>query len=106
MIFLVFTATILGIFWLWARGETLKRQGISRRGAAAVSARRQGAQSRGRKSVAAPAVVNSAVNKITAYTHNQDVSARLLRAAQLANRGRSLDWCVEKIIHDLVRDRR
>ncbi|MBE9140949.1 hypothetical protein IQ254_27750 [Nodosilinea sp. LEGE 07088] len=97
---------MLGIFWLWARGETLKRQGISRQGTAAVKTRRRRVQTKGRGATVAPAVVNSAVSKITTYTHNREVSARLLQATHLAHQGRSLDWCVEKIIHDLVRDRR
>jgi hypothetical protein len=46
------------------------------------------------------------VAEISRYTHNRDVAQRLLHSTRQANRGRSLDWCAEKTIEDIIRDRR
>lgn len=50
--------------------------------------------------------VGQAVSRITTYTHNYDVSVRLLHSETGRNPGRSVGWCAEKVIDDLVRDRR
>ncbi len=50
--------------------------------------------------------VGQAVSRITTYTHNYDVSVRLLQAEKGRNPGRSVGWCAEKVIDDIVRDRR
>jgi hypothetical protein len=50
--------------------------------------------------------VRAAVKQITRYTHNQQVAARLLYAMREDNRHRSLQWCVDKTIQELLRDRR
>ncbi|MFQ4134768.1 hypothetical protein PGN35_000460 [Nodosilinea sp. PGN35] len=50
--------------------------------------------------------IGQAVSKITRYTHNYDVSVRLLHSTHQANMSKSLDWCAEKVIGDIIRDRR
>lgn len=50
--------------------------------------------------------VGQAVSKITAYTHNYEVSVRLLQSEKGRNPDRSVVWCAEKVIDDIVRDRR
>lgn len=50
--------------------------------------------------------IGQAVSQITKYTHNYDVSVRLLSSTRQANMSKSLDWCAEKVIDDLMRDRR
>ena len=50
--------------------------------------------------------IGQAVSKITTYTHNYDVSVRLLHSTRQANMSKSLDWCAEKVISDILRDRR
>ncbi|MBW4486120.1 MAG: hypothetical protein KME14_26655 [Tildeniella torsiva UHER 1998/13D] len=50
--------------------------------------------------------IGQAVSQITKYTHNYDVSVRLLHSTRQANMSRSLDWCAEKVIADILRDRR
>jgi hypothetical protein len=54
----------------------------------------------------AQATVATALNKITAYTHDRKTSARLLLAIRDENRQRSLDWCVQATIDQILRDRR
>ena len=50
--------------------------------------------------------VDDALKQITRYTHNRNVSARLLYAKREDNRHQSLQWCVDKTIEELLRDRR
>lgn len=50
--------------------------------------------------------VDDAVKQVTRYTHNRNVSARLLYATREDNRHQSLQWCVDKTIEELLRDRR
>ncbi len=50
--------------------------------------------------------VGQAVSQITKYTHNYDVSVRLLHSTRQANMSKSIDWCAEKVIADILRDRR
>lgn len=50
--------------------------------------------------------IGQAVSKITRYTHNYDVSVRLLHSTRQANMSKSLDWCADKVIEDILRDRR
>ena len=50
--------------------------------------------------------IAAALKQITVYTHNKQVSARLLYANRAANRGQSLQWCVNKTIQELLKDRR
>jgi hypothetical protein len=60
-------------------------------------------------SVATPGqqrAISQAVARITTYTHNQDVSVRLLRSTCQANMSKSLEWCTDKTIEDIIRDRR
>lgn len=75
-----------------------------------VKAAHRPAPARGRKS---PSVnqaqqreIGQAVSKISRYTHNREVSERLLHSTHQANMSKSLDWCAEKVIADIVRDRR
>jgi hypothetical protein len=50
--------------------------------------------------------IGQAVSRITTYTHNYDVSVRLLHSTRQANMSKSLDWCADKVIEDILRDRR
>jgi hypothetical protein len=50
--------------------------------------------------------IGQAVSQITKYTHNYDVSVRLLNSTHQANMSKSIDWCAEKVIADILRDRR
>ncbi|WP_156119852.1 hypothetical protein [Leptolyngbya sp. KIOST-1] len=52
------------------------------------------------------AQVAEALKQITRYTHNRQTSARLLYAVREDNRHQTLQWCVERTIAQLVRDRR
>lgn len=52
------------------------------------------------------ATIATALTKITALTHDRKTSARLLLAIRDDNRHRSLDWCVQATIDQLLRDRR
>ncbi|WOD37379.1 hypothetical protein [Nodosilinea sp. E11] len=61
---------------------------------------------RKRATPAAEREIGQAVSKITTYTHNYEVSVRLLHSTRQANMSKSLDWCAEKVIDDLLRDRR
>ncbi len=56
--------------------------------------------------VATPHQMRAAVKEISIYTHDEETAARLLHHTRIENRGKPLSWCVEKTIHDLVRDRR
>ncbi len=47
-----------------------------------------------------------ALKQITRYTHNREVSARLLYAMRKDNRHQDLQWCVDKTIQELLMDRR
>lgn len=95
MAVLVVTVLLIGGFWLWARGETLKRRKqMGKRYPKAAA------------STATPRAMSVAVRKISTYTHDHDVAARLLHSTRQANMSKSLDWCAEKVIDDIVRDRR
>lgn len=50
--------------------------------------------------------VRNAISQVTAYTHNQEVASRLLEANMKRHLHQPLEWCVEKTIEDLIRDRR
>lgn len=50
--------------------------------------------------------VRNAISQVTAYTHNPEVASRLLEANMKRHLSRPLEWCVEKTIEDLIRDRR
>ncbi len=50
--------------------------------------------------------IADALGQITRYTHNRAVSARLLYANRDNNRGKTLQWCVDKTIQELLRDKR
>ena len=50
--------------------------------------------------------IRSAISQVTAYTHNPDVASRLLEANMKRHLHRPLEWCVEKTIEDIIRDRR
>lgn len=105
MDYLLIVALVLGAVWLlvllmavpvlliWA----IRRQSAPRR---PYSRRRE------RLPMATPAQMRAAVREISTYTHNEDTAARLLHHTRLENRDKPLSWCVEKTIHDLVRDRR
>lgn len=56
--------------------------------------------------MSATATVATAITKITTYTHDRKTSARLLLAIREDNRHRSLDWCVNHCIEQILRDRR
>ncbi len=44
--------------------------------------------------------------KLLTLVHNErDTANRLLSQAQIRNPNRTIDWCVEKVIYDLERDR-
>ena len=53
----------------------------------------------------APAA-EQAVKRVTTYTHDRETAIRLLMATADTHRTRPLDWVADKVIHDLVRDRR
>ncbi|PZV07832.1 MAG: hypothetical protein DCF32_06270 [Leptolyngbya sp.] len=92
---LVVAVLLISGFWLWARGETLKRQ------------KRTGKRyPKAAASTATPRAMAGAVRQISTYTHNSEVAARLLQSTRKANMGKSLDWCAEKVIEDILRDRR
>jgi hypothetical protein len=57
-------------------------------------------------SPAAQREIGQAVSKITTYTHNSEVSVRLLNSTRQANMRKSMNWCAEKVIDDILRDRR
>ncbi|HSP31472.1 MAG TPA: hypothetical protein VLO13_05605 [Halomonas sp.] len=57
-------------------------------------------------SAAAQREIGQAVSKITRYTHNAEVSVRLLHSTRQANMSRSIDWCADKVVDDILRDRR
>jgi hypothetical protein len=46
------------------------------------------------------------VAEISRYTHNREVAERLLHSTTKVHQGRSVAWCTEKTIEDIVRDRR
>ncbi|MBD2107420.1 hypothetical protein [Nodosilinea sp. FACHB-13] len=50
--------------------------------------------------------VKHAISQVTAYTHSHEVASRLLEATMKRNLSRPLNWCVEKTIEDIIRDRR
>lgn len=52
------------------------------------------------------AQIDAALQQISRYTHNRQTSARLLYAQRQANKDHSLQWCVDKTIQELLRDRR
>ena len=55
---------------------------------------------------ATPRAMQAAVRQISTYTHNPEVAARLLQSTRKANMSKSLDWCAEKVVGDILRDRR
>lgn len=50
--------------------------------------------------------IGQAVSKVSRYTHNYDVSVRLLHSTRQSYPDKSMDWCAEKVINDILRDRR
>lgn len=50
--------------------------------------------------------IGQAVSKINRDTHNAEVSVRLLHSTRQANMSRSIGWCAEKVVDDILRDRR
>ncbi len=50
--------------------------------------------------------LQQAIHKITIYTHNRDVSARLLREAFEQNPDQPTQYCVTRVLEKLMRDRR
>jgi hypothetical protein len=68
----------------------------------------RGGQRRAR--VKRPPVTNvefeKCVAEISRYTHNRDVAERLLNSTTKKHQGRSVAWCAEKTIDDLIKDRR
>ena len=46
------------------------------------------------------------VAEISRYTHNREVAERLLHSTTKKHQGRSVAWCAEKTIDDLIKDRR
>ncbi len=68
--------------------------------------KRNVSQRRSRPPIATSKKMRAAVRQISIYTHHEETAARLLHHTRLENRGKPLEWCVEKTIHDLVRDRR
>lgn len=47
-----------------------------------------------------------AISQVQAYTHNRDTAIRLIHQYCKDHPGQSLDWIVDKVVYDLVRDRR
>ena len=50
--------------------------------------------------------VANAVKRINAYTHNRELSLRLLYNTRAMNKNRSLEWCADLVVQQLIRDRR
>ncbi|QQE65733.1 hypothetical protein GFS31_24210 [Leptolyngbya sp. BL0902] len=105
MDFLLFAAAVFGLVWLLVLvlAVPVLLVWAVRRQRPPISPRRQ---RRPRLLTATPHQIRAAVKEISIYTHNEEISARLLHHTRLENRGKPLSWCVEKTIHDLVRDRR
>lgn len=102
---LLFLAMVLGLVWLASMVlavPVLLVWAVRRREEHRPPARRR----RHRPLVATPHQMRAAVKEIAVYTHHEPTAARLLHHTRLENRGKPLSWCVEKTIHDLVRDRR
>jgi hypothetical protein len=83
-------------FFSWgSRGPKAKRRQVRRYPKAAAST-----------ATATPKAMKIAVRKISTYTHNPEVAARLLQSTRKANMAQPLEWCVDKTIQDILRDRR
>jgi hypothetical protein len=47
-----------------------------------------------------------AIRRVAVYTHDAEVAARLLHSTRQSNMSKSINWCTEKTIEDIIRDRR
>lgn len=59
-----------------------------------------------RRSNQVSAELLEAIRRVAVYTHDAEVAGRLLHSTRQANMSKSINWCVEKTIEDLIRDRR
>jgi len=56
--------------------------------------------------VAVKISIADAVRQINRYTHNKELSLRLLYRKRQEHRDKPLQWCVDVVIEQLVKDRR
>lgn len=82
-------------FSVGAKGPKKRRRTVRRYPRAATST-----------ATATPKTMALAVRKISTYTHNPEIAARLLQSTRKANMAQPLEWCVDKTIQDILRDRR
>ena len=68
--------------------------------------RRTAPQKAIQRNKATQAEIEAGLRRVVSYTHNYDVAQRLLNSTLSTYSGRPFEWCVEKTIHDLIRDRR
>lgn len=98
-------------YWAWHdqqhRLGRKKHPFFSRGGQHRARRPRAAAPARARsQSTGNEAEVMEGIRRITGYTHNQETAYRLLKHTWEMNRGQSIEWCTEKCIDDLIRDRR
>lgn len=53
-----------------------------------------------------PSEVEQSIKKVTSYTHDRKVAERLMMQCSKANPDKSIHWVVEKVVQDIIRDRR
>jgi hypothetical protein len=100
---LAYAITAFLAYWAWH--DQQYRLGLKKHPFFSRGGQRR-AKPRVRRPSANSGAVDRAIAEISRYTHNREVAARLLHSTRKANMGRSLDWCAEKTIEDIVRDRR
>jgi len=110
MVGLLLVGLVVVAFW-WAVHRNYYRQGkvarpfFSKGGSRRHTPVRARARARQPTTVGSVAQMRYAVRQITPYIHNETTAARLLHSTRLAHKGKSLQWCVDKVIGDVVRDR-
>lgn len=128
MFFLVVVFAVLAAFWLWAREETLKNRGTqpapnqtpqyspTRKHTSTNLGYSQPRPSPKRMAVPIPnhaprpqakatAIPAGLIAKLDSYTYNRETSYRLVCQVAENNPGKSPQWCAEKALWDLERDR-
>lgn len=128
MFLLIVVCTLLTAFWLWAREETIKNRGTqpapktttqyssTRKHTTNQQAYSQPRPSPKRVPVPIPnhaqrpqakasAIPPGLIAKLNGYTYNPETSYRLVCQVAEKNPGKSPQWCAEKALWDLERDR-
>lgn len=97
MLFLIFSILLIGGTYWYLRRETERKYGKAVRVRSRPVSTQGRGPSRGRS--------REVIEEITHYTHDEKTAKRLLLAVKKVNPNKGIDWCKEKVISDITRDR-